>query len=99
MREMIQVRKAHPAFGRGEVHLLEPANRAVLAYTRTYDGETLLVVNNLSPESQSVELELATWADAQPIDLFTGERLAAIGTTPYRLELERYGYRWLQMLK
>ena len=99
MREMIQVRKAHPAFGRGELHILEPANRAVLAYTRTYHNVTLLVVNNLSPESQSVELELATWADARPIDLFTGERLAAVATTPYRLDLEGYGYRWLQMLK
>jgi maltose alpha-D-glucosyltransferase/alpha-amylase len=99
MREMIQVRKTHPAFGRGEVHLLEPANRAVLAYTRTYDDETLLVVNNLSPESQSVELELATWAGVQPIDTFTGERLVTIATTPYRLELEGYGYRWLQLLE
>ncbi len=97
MREMIQVRKAHPAFGRGELRFLEPANKAILAYTRTYDDETILVVNNLSSDAQSVELELATWADAQPFDLFTGERLPAIARTPYRLKLERYGYRWLHV--
>jgi maltose alpha-D-glucosyltransferase/alpha-amylase len=99
MREMIQVRKAHPAFGRGEVQLLESPRRAVLAYTRTYGDETLLVVNNLSPESLSVELELAIWAGAKPIDTFTGEKLSVVADTPYRLELERYGYRWLQLLK
>ena len=97
MREMIHVRKAHPAFGRGDVHFLEPANQAVLAYTRTHDDETILVVNNLSSDLQSVELELATWADAQPIDLFTEERLRAIASTAYQLKLERYGYRWLRV--
>ncbi len=97
MRKMIQVRKAHPAFGRGEVRFLEPANQAVLAYTRTYDDETILVVNNLSSDPQSVELELTGETDAQPIDLFTAEKLPAITSTPYRLKLERYGYRWLQV--
>jgi maltose alpha-D-glucosyltransferase/alpha-amylase len=97
MRKMIQVRKAHPAFGRGEVRFLEPANQAVLAYTRTYGDETILVVNNLSSDPQSVELELTGGTDAQPIDLFTAEKLPAITNTPYRLKLERYGYRWLQV--
>jgi len=96
MRDMIRLRKAHPAFGRGEVRFLEPTNKAILAYTRAHD-ETMLVINNLSSDPQSVELELATWADAQPIDLFTGERLLTITTTPYRLTLERYEYRWLRL--
>ena len=96
MRDMIRLRKAHPAFGRGEVRFLEPTNKAILAYTRTRD-ETMLVINNLSSDPQPVELELATWVDAQPIDLFTGERLLTITTTPYRLTLERYEYRWLRL--
>jgi maltose alpha-D-glucosyltransferase/alpha-amylase len=59
--------------------------------------ETVLVVNNLSSEPQSVELELATWANAQPTDLFTGERLPAITARPYGLKLAGYGYRWLRL--
>jgi maltose alpha-D-glucosyltransferase/alpha-amylase len=97
MREMIRVRKTNPAFGRGEMRLLEPANQAVLAYLRSYDDATILVVNNLSPDAQSVELELTPWAGAQPIDLFSGERLSTLTVNPYRLELRAYGYRWLQV--
>ena len=48
---MIAVRKAHPAFGRGELQLLAPAGVAVLAYLRVHGDETILVVNNLSDES------------------------------------------------
>jgi maltose alpha-D-glucosyltransferase/alpha-amylase len=97
MREMIRVRKAQPAFGRGELRLLEPTNQAVLAYTRTYGDETILVVNNLSSDPQVVELEMATWSGTQPADLFTGERLPPLTAEPYRLELKSYGYHWLRL--
>jgi maltose alpha-D-glucosyltransferase/alpha-amylase len=97
MREMIRVRKAHRAFGRGEVHLLEPANQAVLAYLRTYGDEVIMVVNNLSPNPQVVELRMATWTGTQPVDLFTGERLPPLTAEAYRLELRRYAYRWLRL--
>jgi maltose alpha-D-glucosyltransferase/alpha-amylase len=97
MREMMRVRKAHAALGRGEIRFLTDASRVVMAYLRVHGDETLLVINNLSSEPTVAELDLGIWADRQPVDLFTGERLAAIAPTPYRLGLERYGYRWLQL--
>jgi maltose alpha-D-glucosyltransferase/alpha-amylase len=97
MREMMRVRKAHAALGRGEIRFLTDASRVVMAYLRVHGDETLLVINNLSSEPTVAELDLGIWADTQPVDLFTGERLAAIAPTPYRLGLERYGYRWLQL--
>jgi maltose alpha-D-glucosyltransferase/alpha-amylase len=97
MREAIQVRKAHAALGRGEIRFLEAANRAVLAYLRSDGEETILVVNNLSAEEQVIELDLADFAGARPRDLLSGEQMAAVTGAPYRLELARYGYRWLQM--
>ncbi len=97
MREMVRIRKAHLAFGRGEIHFLEPANQSILAYLRSYADETVLVVNNLSSDAQAIELELVPWIGAEPVDLFTGERLAVIADSAYRLELERYAFRWLRI--
>ena len=89
--------QGRPAFGRGELHLLAPAGVAVLAYLRVHGDETILVVNNLSDEAQAVDLDLATFAGVQPIDLFTGQAVAPVTDAPYRLELPRYGYRWLRL--
>ena len=38
----------------------------------------ILVVNNLSPEPQQVEIDLAAFAGARPVDLFTGQALAPV---------------------
>ncbi len=98
MREMIRIRHAHPAFGRGEIQFLEPSNRAVLAYVRTDGEETILCVNNLSSERQAVELDLAAWAGSRPVDLFTGQECGPLTAAPRRFELRRYEYCWLQLL-
>jgi maltose alpha-D-glucosyltransferase/alpha-amylase len=96
MREMLAVRKAHPAFGRGNLRLLAPGDRSVLAYLRTWGDDTLLVVNNLSSEPREAVLDLPGLDGAQAIDLFTGQTLAP-ATAPFRLNLEPYGYRWLAL--
>lgn len=97
MRELLAVRKTVPAFGRGELTFLMPDTVAVLAYLRTYGDEAILVVNNLAEETQVVDLDLAAYAGAPPVDLFTGASLAAVTAAPYRLALPRYGYRWLRL--
>ena len=94
---MIAVRKTVPAFGRGELQLLAPAGHAVLAYLRVSGDETILVVNNLSDETQAIDLDLTAFADAQPADLFTGQTLPTVTDAPYLLDLPRYGYRWLRL--
>ena len=94
---MLAVRKTSLAFGRGELKLLAPAGVAVLAYLRTYGDETILVVNNLAKEAQTYDLDLAVYAGARPVDMFTGQALPAVTDAPYRLELPRYGYRWLRL--
>ena len=94
MREMIRVRRAHPAFGRGGIEFLELGNRAVLAYLRL-GQETILSVNNLSPQEQGIELDLVRFAGAVPVDLFTGRTLPPLTQEPLRLALGRFGYRWI----
>jgi len=97
MRTMMAVRKANPAFARGDFKVLEPENKAVLAFLRTWEGVNLLAVNNLSTEPQTVALDLAAFAGATPVDLFTGERLPVVTAEPWPLALGPSGYRWLSI--
>ena len=69
----------------------------MLAYLRTYGDEVILVVNNLSSESQQVDLDLAAFAGARPVDLFTGQALTQVTDDPYQVALGRYGYHWLRL--
>ena len=97
LRAMIRVRQGHPAFGRGAIRFLELPNPAVLAYLRSHDDETILVINNLSPEPQTVALDLSSWAGARPRDLFGGPALRSVNAAAYPLTLGRYQYRWLRL--
>ncbi|HSR32816.1 MAG TPA: alpha-glucosidase C-terminal domain-containing protein, partial [Anaerolineae bacterium] len=97
MRKAIRARKAQKALGQGVVQFLEPENRTVLAYLRSSGEETILAVNNLSAEPQSVELDLAEFAGRVPVDVLSGERLAGVTENSYKIALDRYGYRWLEL--
>ncbi len=47
-RELISLRKKHPAMVYGEYELLTSPDKPVVAYTRSQEGETLLVVLNFT---------------------------------------------------
>jgi maltose alpha-D-glucosyltransferase/alpha-amylase len=97
IRTVLRTRKRHPAFGRGDLRFLPCENRAILAYLRSCGGEELLVVNNLSADRQTIELDLSDYVQRELVDAFSGRTLQAIGPGPYSLELERYAYRWLEI--
>jgi maltose alpha-D-glucosyltransferase/alpha-amylase len=97
IREMIRIRKAHPALGRGKIRFLDNPQPEVLAYLRSYQGQTLLSVNNLSAVPQTVSLDLADWAGVRPLDLYGGEEMPPIASGALPLELARYEYRWLRL--
>ena len=58
IRHMIQVRKLHPAFGRGDFQWIDCKNNAIAAYTRSYENHIIYVVNNLSAGEQAVSIPL-----------------------------------------
>jgi maltose alpha-D-glucosyltransferase/alpha-amylase len=93
-RRLVQLRKAHPVFGRGDFRLLQPENQRVLAYLRAYGDETLLVLCNLVASNQAVSLELGDHAGTAPLDLLSGEHLSPV-TKTWELRLPPLGYRWL----
>ena len=90
-KRLIAVRKNFKAFGRGNIALLEPGNRKILAYVRTWKNETLLCVVNLSRSAQPVELNLSAYKGRVPVELLGRAAFPPIGELPYLLTLKGYG--------
>ncbi len=97
LRRALKIRAQHAVFGRGDLSLLPSANTTVLAYLRRYEGSTLLVINNLSADAQTVLLDLADWAGKALNDLWRQEEVGRVGQAEFSLTLEPYGYRWLAL--
>jgi maltose alpha-D-glucosyltransferase/alpha-amylase len=96
-KRIIDVRRRHPAFGRGTLELLEPANQRILAYLREHDGQVLLVVNNLSRFAQPVALDLGRFRGWTPVEIFGHTRFPTIAETPYILTLAPHGFLWFRV--
>ncbi|MEV4050252.1 maltose alpha-D-glucosyltransferase [Amycolatopsis sp. NPDC049688] len=101
-RRMLEVRRAHPAFGLGEYSDLHAGNPAVLAFLRRHVGDdgvddVLLCVNNLSRHPQPAALELTEFAGRRPVELTGSVRFPLIGAEPYPLVLPRHGFFWFSL--
>jgi maltose alpha-D-glucosyltransferase/alpha-amylase len=102
MRRMVAVRQRHSVFGRGEIDLLYPANRKVLAYVRRAKGveagepgdQAVLCVANLSRSAQAVELDLSRYEGRVPVELVGQSPFPPVGELPYMLTLPAYGFYW-----
>ena len=101
MKRMVAVRGRHPVFGRGEIELLYPLNRKILAYVRRDDGgdgtgtgEAVLCVANLSRSAQAAELDLGEFAGRVPVELTGQSPFPPVGALPYLLTLPAYGFYW-----
>jgi maltose alpha-D-glucosyltransferase/alpha-amylase len=97
MKRLIAARRTALAFGRGTIEFLRPRNQSVLAYYREHEGETMLVVANLSATTQPVDLDLSRHEGAQPVEILSGARFPVVGRAPYFLSLGPLGYYWLRL--
>jgi maltose alpha-D-glucosyltransferase/alpha-amylase len=97
MKKLIGIRKQHKVFGRGAIEFLKPRNSRVLAYIRSYNDETILVVNNLADSSQPVELDMKRFEGAIPVEMLGETRFPRIGELPYMLTLSPYGFYWFRL--
>jgi maltose alpha-D-glucosyltransferase / alpha-amylase len=97
MRRMLTLRRSHKVFGRGAFQFLYPRNRRILAYTREYEGETVLCVANLARTPQAVELDLAAYTGRVPIELTGPSSFPPIGQLNYLLTLPPYAFYWFEL--
>lgn len=58
VQKMISLRKSIPALSRGDLTILKSKKPYIFAYIRSYKGEKYLIVNNLSDNRCTAEVEL-----------------------------------------
>jgi maltose alpha-D-glucosyltransferase / alpha-amylase len=97
MKRMLQVRKTSQAFGRGTLRIVRTGNRKVFVYLRTHGDDTILCVVNLARSAQPVEINLAEFKGAVPIELLGSTPFPPIGELPYFLTLPGYGFYWFRL--
>ena len=88
---MVNIRKQHHAFGRGSMEWVETDNPAFAVYTRKYQGETLLIINNLSDSAQALLLPAEYHADCVDLISNAAENIDAT------LTLQPYAHLWLKL--
>lgn len=97
MKRLIDIRKRTPAFSRGSLEFLHPANRKVLAFLRQHEGQTVLVLANLSRFVQSAQLDLSAFEGQIPVELFGGSRFPTVGKAPYFVMLGPHSFYWFEL--
>ena len=99
MKRIIAIRKRYPCLSRGSTRFLLPNNDKVLTYIREYEGEQVLVVNNLSRFCQYAELDLRDYEGCVPIECFGNNSFPPIGQLPYLLTLGPHGFYWFLLTR
>jgi maltose alpha-D-glucosyltransferase/alpha-amylase len=96
-RRLVATRKRTKVFGRGTIRFLNPPNTRVLAHLREYRGEAVLLVHNFAPSAEAVELDLAEFRGARPVELLGGSSFPVIGERSYPLTMAPHGFYWLRL--
>jgi len=76
------------------LQILSIPNSAILGYIRQTQGETLLVLNNLTSEFQRFGLPTLGLQIGAGIELFSSTHQDLGILTSGEIELEPYGFRW-----
>jgi maltose alpha-D-glucosyltransferase/alpha-amylase len=95
MKRMINMRKKYKAFSRGDMKFIPVDNPKILAFTRTYDDESLLIVVNLSKYSQPAEIDIKEFNGFIPTETFSKNSFPVIKDNgPYFFTMSPYAYHW-----
>ena len=97
LRRFIELRKQHPVFGLGDVHVLRPDNPKIFAHIRSFSEDIVLCVHNLARTAQAVELDLSSFDGRVPVELLGNTEFPRIGELPYLLTLGPRGFFWFQL--
>ena len=98
-KRLIDLRRRHPAFGRGSIEMFSPDNPRVLAFVRRYEDEVILVIANLSRQIQFAELDLHAFKGMVPVELFGRTPFPALGDAPFFLTLGEHEFYWFALQK
>lgn len=100
MKQLISIRKKYKVFGRGDMKFINVDNPKVLAFTRSYEDETLLIIVNLSKFSQPAEVDMAEYNGFVPLEIFSKNRFPpARENIPYFFTLGAHSFQWFILEK
>ena len=99
MKRIINMRKRFKAFSRGDIKFLNSSNSKVLAFLRTFEEETILVIVNLSRFSEAAELELEGFEHSLPVELFSQNKFPEVKNEPYLFTIGPHGFYWFLLRK
>ncbi len=96
-KRLIALRQNYIALRRGSTEILTPENNKILAFTRDYEGQSVLMAANLSRFVQFCELDLSRFAGIRPIEMFGQAPFPVIGKSPYVLTLGPHAFYWFSL--
>lgn len=99
IRRFIDIRKRFTAFGRGAMDIIPLDNPSVFAFTRIFEDQIILCVNNLSRYAQPAELQLQDYSGYTPVELVGNVPFPKIGDWPYLLTLGPHSFFWFVLKK
>ncbi|REK19504.1 MAG: maltose alpha-D-glucosyltransferase [Planctomycetota bacterium] len=97
MKRVIALRQNFIALRRGTMEILSPENTKILAFTRDYEDQSVLMVANLSRFVQFVELDLSRFAGRRPVEMFGQAHFPVISKSPYILTLGPHAFYWFSL--
>ena len=99
-KRLINMRKKFKAFGRGDMHFLNIENAKILAFTRCYEKETILVIVNLSKFSQAAEVDLASYKGYTLTEVVSRNKFPSVKEDgSYFFTLAPYAFHWFSLRK
>jgi len=98
MKRLINKRKQYKPLSRGDMKFISSDNPKILAFTRSYAGQTMLVLVNLSRYTQPVELDLREFSGYNPVEVFSKNIFPIVKSDiPYFITLGGHDCEWFIM--
>ncbi|MCB1169746.1 MAG: alpha-glucosidase C-terminal domain-containing protein [Leptospiraceae bacterium] len=97
IKKIISLRKQIPAFSRGELEFIRCENRKILAFFRKHEGQTILVLANLSAQVQYANLDLGEHAGKIPVEMFSRHTFPRITQSPYFFSFAPFSFFWFSL--
>ena len=94
---MVNTRNHYKCFGRGKIEWVDVddskgnKHKEVLAFTRSFHDEKLLIINNLSDKETSLNIKQFEFPDVDVL------RQELIFVKNDKLQLNEYGYYWISI--
>lgn len=99
IRNCLEIRRQNPGFSRGDLYILPCNNKSILAFLRESEHQILLILHNLSPETQRFTIDLSRFSGFDLVDLFQVEEPVLISSPECHFELSPRTYQWLNLIE